>query len=62
MPSIGRRVHELRVTDKDSTWRIIYRIDDDAIVIFDVFVKKTPRTSKQAIKRCKARIRQYDTI
>lgn len=37
MPSIGRRCHELRVVDEDGTWRIMYRTDDDAIVIAEVF-------------------------
>ena len=37
MPSIGPRCHELRINDKDSTWRIIYRADEDAILILDVF-------------------------
>jgi len=32
MPSIGRRCHELRVPDKGRDWRIVYRIDADAIV------------------------------
>lgn len=27
MPSIGPRCHELRIQDKDKTWRIVYRID-----------------------------------
>ena len=40
MPSIGPRCHELRVNDEDQTWRIVYRIDTDAIVICDVFEKK----------------------
>jgi len=31
MPSIGARCHELRVNDEASTWRLIYRIDSDAI-------------------------------
>ena len=33
MPSIGKRCHELRITDENSIWRIIYRIDSDAIII-----------------------------
>ena len=37
MPSIGKNCHELRVNDKNKTWRIIYFIDDDAIVILEVF-------------------------
>jgi phage-related protein len=43
-PSIGRRCHELRVTDKGHEWRIVYRADEDAIVIGDVFAK-TSRTT-----------------
>ena len=31
MPSIGPRCHELRVNDENATWRLIYRIDPDAI-------------------------------
>jgi phage-related protein len=44
MPSIGPRCHELRVPDRDQTWRIVLRIDSDAIVIAEVFPKKTRAT------------------
>jgi len=60
MPSIGRRCHELRITDSDGIWRIVYRNDDDAILILDVFSKKTPKTPKSVIDTCKQRIRGYD--
>jgi phage-related protein len=40
MPTIGTRCHELRIQDRDKTWRIIYRVDEDAVVIVDVFAKK----------------------
>ena len=60
MPSIGRRCHELRLNDGDITWRIIYRIDPDAVVILEIFEKKTNRTPKVAIDTCKARIKDYD--
>ena len=49
MPSIGPRCYELRVNDEHKTWRLIYRIDPDAIVICEVFEKKTPRTPKSVI-------------
>ena len=61
MPSIGSRCHELRVRDESRNWRIIYRIDDDAIIIADVFAKTTQKTPKQVIKRCQRRLRLYDT-
>ena len=33
MPAIGRGCHELRINDSGTKWRIVYRIDEDAIVI-----------------------------
>ena len=48
MPSIGSRCHELSIGDPGQRviWRLVYRIDSDAIVIGDVFVKKTGRRRK----------------
>ena len=61
IPSIGTRSHELRINDKNLTWRIIYRIYTDAILILDVFEKKTNKTPKSIIDVCKQRINRYDT-
>ena len=61
MPSIGMGCHELRIDDQNKTWRIAYRIDDDAIVILEVFEKKTQKTPREVIENCKRRIRLYDT-
>ncbi len=60
MPSIGKRCHELRIVDASTNWRIVYRIDSDAIVVLEVFVKKTKQTPKSVIDKCKQRISQYD--
>ena len=62
MPSIGPRVHELRVNDERITWRIIYRLDSDAIVIVEVFEKKTRTTPKTVVDTCRRRLKQYDSI
>lgn len=62
MPDIGKRCHELRIVDEDKSWRIIYRTDDDAILILEVFSKTTPKTPKSVIDNCKRRIRQYDSL
>ena len=62
LPSIGKRCHELRITDEDATWRIVYRIDADAIVIAEVFAKKTQATPKSAIAACQRRLRSYDSV
>ncbi|MCK5572837.1 MAG: type II toxin-antitoxin system RelE/ParE family toxin [Bacteroidetes bacterium] len=61
MPSVGDRCHELRVEDANIAWRLIYRIDDDAIVILEVFNKKTEQTPRNAIDACRRRIRIYDS-
>ena len=62
MPSIGKRCHELRVNDAHVSWRIIYRVDADAIIILEVFAKKTRKTPKEIIDRCQERIRLYDSV
>lgn len=61
MPSIGKRCHELRINDERKTWRIIYRIDPDAVVLLEVFEKKTNRTPRHVIDACRERIRIYDS-
>jgi phage-related protein len=48
--------------DEDATWRVVYRIDDDAIVIAEVFKKKTQATPKGVIEACQRRLRGYDDI
>lgn len=62
MPAIGKRCHELRVRDENLNWRIIYRVDNDAIVIVAVFAKKTGQTPKRVINTCAARLRAYDQL
>lgn len=61
MPAIGARCHELRIDDESKTWRIVYRIDHDAIVILEVFEKKTRTTPKEVIENCKRRMRLYES-
>jgi len=60
MPPLGRRCHELRIVDERATWRIVYRVDDDAIVIAEVFSKKTPATPRFVLDVCRRRLRAYD--
>ena len=62
MPSIGTRCHELRIQDKDKTWRLMYRVDADAVVITEVFAKATQATPKQVIETSQRRLRRYDEI
>ena len=59
MPAIGSGCHELRVFDESKTWRIVFCIERDSIVILDVFEKKSQKTPKQVIENCKRRLQMY---
>ena len=60
LPSIGPRCHELRVRDENKNWRIIYRINEDRILIVEVFNKTTRQTPDAVIKLCRRRLAEYD--
>ncbi len=60
MPAVGDRCHELRIVDKGATWRLIYRVDPDAVVVLDVFSKKSRATPKSVIGRSRKRLKEYD--
>ena len=60
MPSVGAHCHELRINDGNATWRLIYRVDQDAIVILEIFAKKTQKTPTEVIQLCKRRLKEYD--
>lgn len=46
--------------DAGVTWRLVYRTDPDAVVILEVFAKKTRTTPRGVIDRCRRRLRDYD--
>jgi len=62
MPVIGKQCHELRIQDAGRTWRIVYFIDSEAIIILDVFPKTTQTTPRTIIATCKARLELYKSI
>lgn len=62
MPGIGLRCHELRIRDQDETWRVIYHEAPEAIVVLDVFAKKTARTPRSIIAQCKRRLSEFQRI
>ena len=37
MSAVGKNCHELRIIDENKNWRILYHVEDDAIVILEVF-------------------------
>lgn len=59
MPAIGPGCHELRIVDREVTWRVMYHVSADAIVILDVFAKKTAATPKTVIADCRKRLAEY---
>jgi len=62
MPAVGRRCLELRIRDRKKNWRIMARIDRDAVVVVEVFEKKTRTTPAKVIATCKDRLTRYDEI
>lgn len=62
MPSVGLHCHELRIVDEKKSWRIVYRIDRDAIVILEVFHKTTQQTPQRVIADCKRRLSRYEAV
>ena len=62
MPAIGRGVHELRVDDRETrkSWRIVYRVDRDAVLVVHWFEKQTQATPRRVIDLCRRRLGGYD--
>jgi len=59
MPSVGAQCHELRINDGDHAWRIVYHVEADAVVILEVFSKKTDATPQQTLDICRKRLAAY---
>jgi phage-related protein len=59
MPTIGSGCHELRIRDGEANWRVMYHLADDAVVVLDVFAKKTDRTPKAVLDACRQRLAKY---
>ncbi len=62
MPTIGPGCHELRVVDIGLNWRLMYHVAADAIVVLDVFAKKTPTTPKAVVEESRTRLTMYRAI
>ena len=64
MPTIGKKCHELRIVDHhmDKVWRVVYRIDSDAIIVVEIFAKKTQRIPRSMVNLSKLRLRRCDQL
>ena len=60
MSRIGKGCHELRIQDGNLSWRIVYRLDSDGVIIGEIFEKKSNNTPKGVIDTCKKRFKEYD--
>lgn len=60
LPDVGPRCGALRVRDAEHNWRIMYRMDSDAVLVVEVYPKKTRKIPDEVIERCKKRLKQYD--
>jgi len=60
LPVVGPRCGALRVRDGEHNWRIMYRVDRDAVLVLEVYAKKTRAIPKGVIDRCKKRLTAYD--
>jgi DNA-binding XRE family transcriptional regulator len=58
MPEVGGNCHELRVTDGNVNWRIVYGVANDAVVILDVLEKKTRTTPETCDRRGEATLEE----
>lgn len=59
LPRIGCGCHELRLYDGGLAWRIVYAIEPDAILVLEVFAKKTRETPDSIIDICQRRRAAY---
>ncbi|MGB6000794.1 MAG: type II toxin-antitoxin system RelE/ParE family toxin [Thermoanaerobaculia bacterium] len=60
MPEIGRQCHELRITNRNTTWRIIYCVNPEAVIILEVFAKTTKKTPSRIVQVCRRRLKDYE--
>jgi phage-related protein len=59
MPGLGPGCHELRIKDEAKSWRIIYHLSDEAVVLLEVFAKKTGRTPQRVLRTCQRRLANH---
>ncbi len=59
MPTIGSGVHELRLTDRSGTYRVVYAlIERGTVHVLHAFKKKTRATPKKNIELAQKRLKE----
>jgi phage-related protein len=59
MPAVGTQCHELRINDRNQTWRVLHHVASDAVVILDVFSKKTETAPAAVLDACRQRLAAF---
>jgi len=61
MRGIGKRCYELYIDDaeKGCSWRVVYHVGREAIVVLDCFKKKSEETPQRYIERCRKRLDRW---
>jgi len=61
LPQIQNGCHELRIRDSERRvdWRVIYYIDEVAILVLGVFEKKTNQTPENEKDACRNVLQRY---
>ena len=62
IPGIEPGCHELRIRDREAIWRVTLSVEPDAIVILEVFSKKTQKTPERVIKAARRRLSMYSSF
>lgn len=62
LPDVGARVVELRIRDAgaQATWRIVCRIDADAVIVAHWFDKNDNKMPRREIAAVQSRLARYD--
>ncbi len=60
MSAVGKRCFELRVRDGGINWRLVFRIDEDAIVIAGLFRKTSRAATDRLVEVSRGRLSRYD--
>ena len=60
MKSIGKRCHELRLSDEAGEWRFFYQTHPDHVLLIDWVHKKTQQARAEVIARCKQRVKSHE--
>ena len=60
LPTVGPQCHELRVKDSRHHWRIVYRLDCDAVLVASIFAKKGKAMQNREFRAAAIRSAAYD--